>query len=76
MMMYQVSSQVDAEDGDGSEGQRDVGQDEDEEGADLWDVTGQCVRDRLLQVVKDETTWRKQRLFYSLTATDFTYYCH
>ena len=54
--MYQVSSKVDAEDGDGSEGKRDVGQDEDEEGADLWDVTGQCVRDRLLQVVKDETT--------------------
>ncbi|KAF3857444.1 hypothetical protein F7725_009303 [Dissostichus mawsoni] len=37
--IHHVSSQVDTEDGDGSQGQRDVGDDEKEEGGDLRDVT-------------------------------------
>lgn len=53
---HHVSSQVDTEDGDCSQGQRDVGDDEQQEGSDLWDVTGQSVGDGLLQVIKDQTT--------------------
>ena len=53
--LYHVSSQVDTEDGDGSQRQRDVGDDEEEEGGDLRDVAGQSVGDGLLQVVKDQT---------------------
>ncbi len=52
---YHVSSQVDAEDGDGAQRQWDVDQDEEEEGGDLWNVAGQSVRDGLLQIVKDQT---------------------
>ena len=52
---YQIGSEIDAEDGDSSEGQRDVGEDEYEEGTDLRDVTGQGVCDRLLEIVKDQT---------------------
>lgn len=50
---YHVSSQVDTENGDGPEGQRDVTHNEDEEWADLGNVRGQRVSNRLLQVVKD-----------------------
>ncbi len=53
--LYHVSSQVNTEDGDGSQGQRDVSNDEEEEGGDFRDVTGQSVGDGLLQVVKDQT---------------------
>ena len=53
-LLHHVGSQVDAEDGDGAQGQRDVDQYEEEEGGDLWDVAGQSVGDGLLQVVKDE----------------------
>ena len=53
---YQVGAEVDAEDGDGAKGKRDVDQDEDEERTDLRDVARQRVRDRLLQVVEDQTT--------------------
>lgn len=52
---HHVSAQVDAEDGDSSQRKRNARNDEEEEGRDLWDVTGQGVRDGLLQVVKDET---------------------
>ena len=51
-----VGAQVDAEDGDGAEGQRDVGHDEEQEGGDLGDVARQSVRDGLLQVVEDQPT--------------------
>ena len=54
---HHVSSQVDTQDGDGSQGQGDVGDDEEEEGGDFGDVTGQSVGDGLLQVVKDQTAW-------------------
>ena len=53
---HHVSSQVNAEDGDGSQGQGDVGADEQQEGGDLWDVASQGVGDGLLQVIKDQTT--------------------
>ncbi|KFQ42112.1 hypothetical protein N333_10477, partial [Nestor notabilis] len=51
---HHVGAQVDAEDGDGAQGQRDVGHDEEQEGGDLRDVAGQGVGDGLLQVVKDQ----------------------
>ncbi len=41
---YHVSSQVDAEDGDGPQGQRDIDDNEEQEGGDLRDVAGQGVR--------------------------------
>lgn len=53
---HHVCAQVDTEDGDGAQGQGNAGNDEEEEGADLWNVTCQCVGDRLLQVIKDQTT--------------------
>lgn len=55
---HHVRSKVDAEDGDGAQWQWDVDQDEEQEGGDLWDVAGQSVSDRLLQVVKDQTAWK------------------
>lgn len=53
---HQVSSEINAEDGDCSERQGDTQQDEDQERWDLWDVTGQSVGDGLLEIVKDQTT--------------------
>ncbi len=53
---HHVSAKVDAEDSDGAQRQRHTGNDEEQEGCDLWDVTGQRVRNRLLQVIKDQTT--------------------
>lgn len=52
---HHVSAQVDAEDGNSPQRQRDTSNDEEKEGRDLRDVAGQCVGDRLLQVVKDES---------------------
>ena len=53
---HHVSSEVDAEDRDGAERQRNVGDDEQQERRDLRDVARQRVGDRLLEVVKDQTT--------------------
>ena len=53
---HKVGPKVDTEDGDGAEWQRNVGEDEHQERRDLRDVARQCVRDRLLEVVKDQTT--------------------
>lgn len=58
LFSHHVSSQVDAEDSDGTQRQGDVDQDEKEEGGDFWDVAGQSVRNRFLQVVKDQTSWK------------------
>ncbi len=55
MSSHHVSSQVNTEDGDGSQWQRNVDNDEQQEGGDLWDVAGQCVGNGLLQVIKDQT---------------------
>lgn len=45
---HHVRPQIDAEDGDGSQWQWDVDNDEQQEGGDLWDVAGQGVGDGLL----------------------------
>ena len=63
---HQICAEIDAEDGDGAKGEGDVGDDEDEEGSDLRDVGRQRVRDRLLQVVEDQTTWGKKVIMTSL----------
>lgn len=52
---HHVSSQIDAEDGDGAKRKGNVEEDESEERRDLWDVGGEGVGDGLLQVVEDET---------------------
>ncbi len=56
VFIYHVCSQIDTQDGDGSQRQRNVGDDVHQKWRDLGDVTGQGVGDRLLQVVEDETT--------------------
>ena len=58
-MSHHVGAQVDAEDGDGAQGQGDVGDNEEEEGRDLGDVAGQGVGDGLLEIVEDQTTCRR-----------------
>ena len=58
---HHVSSQVNAEDGDGSKRKRNVDDDEEQEGGDLWDVTGKGVGNGFLQVVKDQATCRESR---------------
>lgn len=52
---HHVSSQVNTQDGDGSQRQGDVDHDEQEEGSDFWDVAGQGVSNGLLEVIKDQT---------------------
>ncbi len=54
---YHVCSQIDTQDGDGSQRQRNVGDDVHKEWGDLGDVTGQSVGDRLLQVVEDQSAF-------------------
>lgn len=54
---HHIGAEVDAEDGDCSQGKWNTSDDEEQEGGDLWDVTGEGVCDGLLQVVKDETTY-------------------
>ncbi len=49
-----VGAQVDAEDGDGAQGQRDVGEDEEQERGDLGNVGRERVGDGLFEIVKDE----------------------
>ena len=45
---HHVGSQVNAKNGDDTQGLRDADYDEHEEGCDLRNVTGQCVSDGLL----------------------------
>ena len=54
---YHVSSQIDAEDGDGAKRQRYGATHEEEEGRDLRNVRGKSVGDRFLEVVEDESTF-------------------
>lgn len=54
---HHVSAQVNAEDGNGTQGQWDVGHDEQQEGSDLRDVAGQGVGNGFLQVVENQTSW-------------------
>lgn len=58
---HHVCAQVNAQDGDSAQGQRDVGNDEQEEGGDLRNITGQRVGDGFLQVVKDQATCQAGR---------------
>ena len=62
---HHVGTEVDAEDRDGAERQRNVGDDEEQERRDLRDVARQRVGDRLLEVVEDQATFtaktRKRR---------------
>lgn len=52
---HHVSSQVNAEDGDGSQWQGNVDDDKQQKRGDLRDVAGQGVGNRLFKVVKDQT---------------------
>lgn len=54
---HNVSGQLDHEDGDAAQWQRNTDSDVDEVGCELRNVLGQCVRNGLLQVVKDQTAW-------------------
>lgn len=67
---YHVSSQVDAEDSDGAQRQRDVDQDEEQEGCDLRDVAGQCVGDGLFQIVKDESACRDRHQINTVVTSE------
>jgi len=58
---YHVGTQIDTEDGDGAEGQRNVAEDEEQEGRDLGDVGRQSVGNRFLQVVENETAFLHTR---------------
>lgn len=60
MDTHHVCPQVNAQDGDGAKGQRDVGDDEQQERGDLWNVTGQGVGNGLLQVVEDQAACRME----------------
>ena len=60
LQAYQVCSQVDAEDGDGTKREGYGGQDEEQEGSHLGDVGRQRVGYGLLEVVKDQPTWRER----------------
>lgn len=53
---HHVCAQVDAEDGDGAQGQWNVRNNKYQEGGDLWNVTGEGVGNGFLQVIKDQTT--------------------
>ena len=59
---YNVSSYTDDDNGNGSQWKRDIHYDVEEEWNQLWYVGGQCVSDGLLQVVKDQTSYTKERL--------------
>uniref|UniRef100_A0A480H9S2 Sodium/potassium-transporting ATPase subunit alpha-1 n=1 Tax=Sus scrofa TaxID=9823 RepID=A0A480H9S2_PIG len=56
-----VCAQVDAEDGDGAQGQWNVRNNKYQEGGDLWNVTGEGVGNGFLQVIKDQTTFLYSR---------------
>lgn len=52
---HHVSPQVNTQDGDGSQGQGNVDDDEEQEGGDLWDVAGQGVGNGFLKVIKNQS---------------------
>lgn len=58
--IHHVSAQVNAEDGDCSQGKGYVCNDEDQERRDFRNVTGQGVGNRLLEVIKDQTPWGRE----------------
>lgn len=58
---HHVSSQVNTQDGDSSQRQGDINDDEQQEWSDLWDVACQSVGNGLFQVIKDQTAWGSQK---------------
>lgn len=56
---YEISSQIDTQDCDGSQGEGNVRQDEEQEGRNLRNVGCQGVSDGLLQVVEDQTSCKR-----------------
>ena len=65
---YHVSTQVNTQNGYSAERKRNIQNDEHQEGADLRNVTGQCVGNGLLQVVKDQTTLNEKNLIHYIEA--------
>ena len=61
MRTHDVGGQLDEQDGDAAQRKRHADGDVDQIGCKLWDVLGQCVRDGLLQVVKDEAAYRQSQ---------------
>ena len=55
---YHVSTQIDTKNCHSAKRKGNVQDDKHQERTDFGDVTGQSVGDGLLQVVKDQTTWR------------------
>ena len=53
---HHVRSQVDAEDGDGPQGEWNVCNNKYQEGGNLRSVTGEGISNGFLQVIKDQTT--------------------
>lgn len=64
--IHHVSAQVNAEDGDCSQWERYVCNDEDQERRDFRNVTGQGVSNRLLQVIKDQAPWGREKTSITL----------
>ena len=58
---HHVSSQINTEDGDCSQGQWNVSDNKEKEGGNLWNVAGQSVSNGLLQVIEDQTTWKEKQ---------------
>ena len=57
---YHVSTQVNTKNCNNAQRLWNADYDEHQEWGDLRNVTGQSVGDGLLQVVKDQTTWRRK----------------
>lgn len=57
MITHNVSGQLDEEDSDAAKRKRHADGDVDQIWSQLRDVLGQCVGNRLLQVVKDKTSY-------------------
>ena len=53
MSTHHVGAEVDAEDGDGSKWEWNIGEDEHEEGRDFGNVGSQRVSDGFLQIIED-----------------------
>lgn len=58
---HHVSSQINTQDGDSSQRQGDINDDEQQERSDLWDVACQSVGNGLFQIIEDQTTWRRTK---------------
>ena len=53
---HHVGAEIDAEDGDRAQRKWNVGDDEEEEWRDFWNVARQRVRDGLFEIVEDQST--------------------